>query len=145
MLSRAAPSQAFQGGCIQLYDETHDCFIVSSGPGNAQYQAIQFKQFTVEQDAGQIVLRVPKCVHTALPQPYQDLCNEGIQLLHSEEAGEHHILTDAPCCLFFEEARTLLHSFALILLHFLWLCSQHFNMCKPPWSWKHNCAAFLLC
>jgi len=94
MLSRAAPNQAFQGGCIQLYDENHDCFIVSSGPSNAQYQAIQFKQFTVEQDAGQIVLRVPKCVHTALPQPYQAVRNEGVQCLHSEETGEHHILTE---------------------------------------------------
>lgn len=57
----------YQDGLIEQFDTDHNCYIVA---GSTERFAVQFHQFTVEEDGQQLVLKVFNCTRVQLPAIY---------------------------------------------------------------------------
>jgi hypothetical protein len=57
----------YEEGTVEQYDNDGDCYILA---GSMQRFAVQFHQFTVEEEERSLVLKVVKCTRVPLPSGY---------------------------------------------------------------------------
>eukprot|EP00882_Tetradesmus_deserticola_P019972 GHRQ01021523.1.p3 GENE.GHRQ01021523.1~~GHRQ01021523.1.p3 ORF type:complete len:117 (+),score=33.64 GHRQ01021523.1:356-706(+) len=62
---RDEPADSPLEGTIQRYDDEQDCFILMDDNLGSQH-AVQFHQFTVEEEKQQLVLKVTSCTHVVM-------------------------------------------------------------------------------
>lgn len=61
---RDTASHSFQDGIIEEWSASAACYVIV---GATERYAVQFHQFTIEEEGEQLVLKVTRCTHVQLP------------------------------------------------------------------------------